>query len=121
VNDEVMLPLLEALARAISQMQAIERVELYYPFPDFVDWIVTYSAPGAMSYLDEFVKGGTSLCAPRVVFYTGDWRPPQMVLDLFRAAPRQRHQQDAIVTFLPYINLVRRRKETKARLIPSFV
>jgi hypothetical protein len=82
-------------------MQAIERAELYYPIPYYVDWIVTYSAPGAMSYLDKFVEGGTPLGAPRVVFYTGDWRPSQMVLDLFRAVARKRHQQDAIVTFLP--------------------
>jgi hypothetical protein len=120
VNDEVMLPLLEALARAISQMQAIERAELYYPIPYYVDWIVTYSAPGAMSYLDKFVEGGTPLGAPRVVFYTGDWRPSQMVLDLFRAVARKRHQQDAIVTFFPDMGLERGCKERKARLVPDW-
>jgi hypothetical protein len=101
-NDEVIPPLLEALARAISQMQAIETVYLYFRFPDFTDWIVSYSAPGTENALDEYADGAaSSLSAPRFVFHTQDWRPSRMVLDLFRAATRKRHQQDAIVTFLP--------------------
>jgi hypothetical protein len=105
-DDEVMLPLLEAFARAIAQMPAVKKAHLsaHARFPHR-EWFVSYVAPGIpRPYDDELVVLGVrepAASQPRVFFHVQDWRPSKHVLDLFRKVGTERHGQDAAIAFLP--------------------
>lgn len=102
-DDKVMLPLLEAFARAISQIPSLESADLTteLPFPD-AEWSVSYLAPGVEvpNHLKRCIERDMALSTPRVLFQTGDWRPSRAVLGLFRNIGMKAYQQDAAIAFL---------------------
>jgi hypothetical protein len=75
-NDELLVPLLEAFARAIAQMPALQSAELFtelcYPHEE---WSVNYVAPGVESYYEKPLGNETALSSPRLFLHVQDWRP----------------------------------------------
>ncbi|KXX74052.1 hypothetical protein MMYC01_209829, partial [Madurella mycetomatis] len=101
-DDEVMLPLLEAFARAVAQMPSLKTANLTTPLPDpHIEWFVSYGAPGTRCGYEEYAEEDGVLSKPRFFFHVQDWRPSDQVLDLFRRVGRERSQQDAVIAFLP--------------------
>lgn len=107
-NDEVMVPMLEAFARVAAQIRALTSVYLATRVKNITgdngEWFVSYLAPGKASGFEEYIMDEDAvLSKPRVFFHVLDWRPNKELVDLFRIVGRERHQQDAIITFLPWL------------------
>ncbi|KAK4156177.1 hypothetical protein C8A00DRAFT_30990 [Chaetomidium leptoderma] len=104
-DDEVMLPLLAAFARAAAQMPALKNAYLATPVPEPQSvWFVLYGAPGITCGGEELMvaegEPEPPLNTPRVYFGVGDWRPSAEVVDLFRRVGEERYMQDTNVVFL---------------------
>jgi hypothetical protein len=107
-NDEVMVPMLEAFARVAAQIRALTSVYLATRVKNITgdngEWFVSYLVPGKARALRSILWTRTQYCPNRVVFFhVLDWRPNKELVDLFRFVGRERHQQDAIITFLPWL------------------
>lgn len=99
-NDQAILPLLEAFARAIALMPALEEACLT-SWVDDGEFFVVYASPrNSTTGWEKYIEGDAAP-APRVFFHCEDWRPSDKVLDLFQKIGRGTHQQDVIFTFLP--------------------
>ncbi|KAL2257041.1 hypothetical protein VTK26DRAFT_749 [Humicola hyalothermophila] len=116
VDDEVMLPLLAAVARAAAEMPKLETFYLSTELArDRGEWFVTYGAPGVRCgyerYLDkeEGQEGkkvepeNRGLDAPRVFLHVEEWRPDDEVMGLLRRVSRKSWGVDAKVVFLPFL------------------
>ena len=108
-NDELMLPLLSAFARALARMPALKvaRLESKIGPPETKSqdspdrtWSVDYVAPW-QQYEYEAGRGEPlDLSAPRAYFnVAGGWRPSEEVLQLFRDIGKKRHGRETVVKF----------------------
>ena len=91
-EEELIVPLLEAFARAAAQTPALESACLSSRLRAPYDlWLVTYVAPRTMAakyedYLDSDDRAGVR---PRVLLHVHDWKVPEQVLGCF-ARSRER-------------------------------
>ncbi|KAL2166720.1 hypothetical protein VTG60DRAFT_2283 [Thermothelomyces hinnuleus] len=103
-DDELVVPLLGAFARAVAQMPALKSACLTASLRrPYTVWFVCFDAPGADSGHNHFLDDpdrGTS--EPRVFFRVHHWKPPKQVLDLFQGregetpAGTRRHSPTAL-------------------------
>ena len=120
VNNEVMLPLLEALARAAGEMMALEwfHVSTELAQGRGAQWFVEYVAPGKKHEFEKYTRPKEMqdwdaeeqrkrqykpLDDPTVFLHVEKWRPDEKVVELFQAIGRKRWGRDARVVFLPYL------------------
>lgn len=107
-RDEAILPLLTAAARRLARTPSFQRVTLESSLPDDKGkWFFAYRAPGMKTYWNEYVDYEALGCddplsRAHVFLHTGDWRPDEEVMALFRGIGKACHGEDAIVTFLPF-------------------
>jgi hypothetical protein len=102
-DEEVLVPLLEAFARAVAQMPALKTACLTSRLPDpYLEWFVVYATPGNLTDHEEYMEEDDSTGAkPRVFLHVHGWTAPEQVLDTLRKIGQKRHGQDAIVTYIP--------------------
>ncbi|KAK7942947.1 uncharacterized protein PG986_012060 [Apiospora aurea] len=108
-RDEVMLPLLKAVARRLTHTPSLRNVHLEAVFLWKKDvWFFEYLAPGEESDYDVYVDcEGTGCDDPlsraRVFLRTPDWRPDEGVVAMLRGIGKTCHGEEAIMTFLPFL------------------
>lgn len=102
-DEEVLVPLLEAFARAVAQMLVLRTACLTSRLPDpYLEWFVVYATPGNLTSYEEYMEEDDSAgVKPRVFLHVHGWTAPEQVLDMFRKMGQKRHGQDAIVTYMP--------------------
>ncbi len=103
-EEEMIVPLLEAFARAAAQMPALESACLTTRLrAPYFSWSVAYVAPKTVAadyaeYLDSNDRAGG--VRPRVFLDVHEWEIPEPALGLLRRIANARHGQDAILTHM---------------------
>ena len=103
-NEDALAPLVEAFTRATQRMRVLTIASLATQI-DVADnggsggeWAMTYLAPGRKLYLD--VDAGCDAGGRRLYFETGDWRPEERAMEMWREVGRERYGGELIERFL---------------------
>ncbi|KAF6840981.1 hypothetical protein CMUS01_03754 [Colletotrichum musicola] len=117
VDEREMVPLLEAMAKALVQMPHLRSFRLFldlgmfHPGNDAMTrqrpqlWAINYRGPrekwGKLSY--EMPEDGEEelVKVPRFYLHVGGWSPAEDLPDLFREVGRRNHGQEAIIVYHP--------------------
>jgi hypothetical protein len=85
--DEEILPLLKAMAKAVARMPALQMLSVMGAPDGNLDAVfeVVFIEAGVSDLMDENPEDSLR---PRLYWQTGDWRPAEEVLDLWKEAAR---------------------------------
>lgn len=103
-NDEIMVPLLAAFARAIGAMPSLRSAKLeFWNDGRYSPFYVAFAPPGKMAGDEDQLPQeerppGT---APRLIAHTWEWRMGAELEDLFRRAWAAVHGVETAVRYLP--------------------
>lgn len=98
-NDEEILPLLEAMAKAAARMPALQVMSLTGIIDGSPDGLfeVAFIAASVPDIMDELLEDASR---PRLYWQTRDWRPPEELLELWRRiVPRMGPESGLLIKF----------------------
>lgn len=105
-RDEVIVPLLEAIARRLSHTPSLRTLYLEAALPGrWGLWFFSYAAPGELSGYEEWMEEpDPDLLRARIFLHTTIWRPDPKVVNMLRDIGEKCYGQESIVTFLPFLS-----------------
>lgn len=105
VRDEVMNPLLDALARRLSTMPSLQRARIKASLPESKpgEWFIEYVAPGHSPQIEGYLEEPRDGSVAQVFMHTDGWRPGAEVMHLFQEIGRILHGEESTIIFLPFL------------------
>ena len=103
-NDELMVPLLAAFARATGAMPSLRSAQLqFWNVGRYSPFYVAFAPPGRMAGDEDQLpeEERPPKTAPRLVAHTWEWRMDAELEDLFRRAGAGLHGVETAVRYLP--------------------
>ncbi|KAH7310500.1 hypothetical protein B0I35DRAFT_481812 [Stachybotrys elegans] len=109
-RNEVMMPLLYAMARRLIHTPSLQDFRLSTEVQGLDVWSIQYYAPGVGKW-DEYLvhqedteDSSVKVDTPdfsRIFFHVGEWRPEEELLTMLREVGMAHHGRETRVTFLP--------------------
>ncbi|SPO07095.1 uncharacterized protein DNG_09789 [Cephalotrichum gorgonifer] len=103
-NEELMVPLFTAFARALGAMPSLKLAHIEFPNQDLdITFFLSYALPGRVTTYESYLREEERPLptTPRLLAHTWDWRMDEDLEGMFRRAGAAVHGVETAVRYLP--------------------